>query len=91
MAQVRTAFHSPLGFFSFLMHPKTGSCVFCMQRGVAEIGDDDGFRFVGTAAEKITAELMPDIVKFHQLSMGGIEAIGLLFSESKNCLCLATG
>ncbi len=29
-------------------------------------------------------ELMPDIVKFHQLSKGGIEAIGLLFSESEN-------
>mmetsp|Transcript_38302 Transcript_38302/g.27777 ORF Transcript_38302/g.27777 Transcript_38302/m.27777 type:complete len:202 (-) Transcript_38302:41-646(-) len=39
------------------------------------MAEDDG------TAEKITAELMPDIVKFHQLSMGGIEAIGLLFSE----------
>eukprot|EP00286_Rhodomonas_abbreviata_P028657 CAMPEP_0181304712 /NCGR_PEP_ID=MMETSP1101-20121128/9307_1 /TAXON_ID=46948 /ORGANISM="Rhodomonas abbreviata, Strain Caron Lab Isolate" /LENGTH=193 /DNA_ID=CAMNT_0023410509 /DNA_START=80 /DNA_END=658 /DNA_ORIENTATION=+ len=32
-------------------------------------------------AEVITQELKPDIVKFHQLSKGGIENIGLLFSE----------
>jgi hypothetical protein len=36
-----------------------------------------------TAAQGIVDVLKPDILKFHDMSKGNIESIGLLFSESE--------
>jgi hypothetical protein len=42
-----------------------------------------GARAQKTAAQGIVHVLKPDILKFHDMSKGNIESIGLLFSESE--------